>query len=249
MSKRIKLEFEAVRRMYVDEGLGYIAIARHFGCSWCVVHRTLREAGIHIRSLREQAQRMNERPEVRARRRAEGISRRRGRPLEIEEVKRLYNEEQRSVFYVARTFGASRPTVRRYLEENGIRVRDMSEQMRIEYKRPGYKERIAPRAFDKSMLKGPGSPTWSGGRKLSTDGYWLVYVPNHPSADRNGYVREHRHVMEQHLSRLLTAKEVVHHLDEDKLNNEIKNLEVLTNSEHARLHGIERGGLNIPRAS
>lgn len=47
---------------------------------------------------------------------------------------------------------------------------------------------------------------------------------------------EHRYLIEQHLGRKLTTDEVVHHKNGNKLDNRIGNLEVMTKSEHARLH-------------
>lgn len=46
----------------------------------------------------------------------------------------------------------------------------------------------------------------------------------------------HRWLMEQELGRKLRSDEVVHHINENKLDNDINNLEVLSKSEHARLH-------------
>ena len=46
----------------------------------------------------------------------------------------------------------------------------------------------------------------------------------------------HRHIMSIHLGRWLTKEEHVHHIDGNKLNNSIENLEVLSNKEHAERH-------------
>lgn len=51
-----------------------------------------------------------------------------------------------------------------------------------------------------------------------------------------GYVRKHIHVMECHLGRRLTKDEVVHHIDQDKRNNDLSNLQLMTNAEHTALH-------------
>lgn len=74
-------------------------------------------------------------------------------------------------------------------------------------------------------------------------GYVRVFVPMHPSA-RQGYVYEHRLVMERQLGRLLTTTEHVHHRNQDKTDNRVENLEVLSHREHRILH--ESG---IPDAS
>ena len=45
-------------------------------------------------------------------------------------------------------------------------------------------------------------------------------------------IREHRHVIEQHIGRRLLPHEVVHHKDGNPLNNAVDNLEILTQSVH-----------------
>ncbi len=52
---------------------------------------------------------------------------------------------------------------------------------------------------------------------------------------------EHRRVVEQALRRRLTTTEIVHHLDGNKLNNVLSNLEVTTQGIHAHSH-LYRGG-------
>lgn len=49
-------------------------------------------------------------------------------------------------------------------------------------------------------------------------------------------IAKHRLIMMKHLGRELTENEIVHHKDFNKSNNDISNLEILTPSEHAKLH-------------
>lgn len=49
-------------------------------------------------------------------------------------------------------------------------------------------------------------------------------------------VREHRRVMEEKLDRPLKSSEDVHHIDEDKSNNQPSNLEVVDHADHTREH-------------
>jgi hypothetical protein len=74
---------------------------------------------------------------------------------------------------------------------------------------------------------GPDHPKWKGGRKLTRWGYMYVHVGlQHPRATRQGYMLEHRLVMEKHLGRALKSTEVVHHLNGVKTDNRIVNLEL-----------------------
>lgn len=80
----------------------------------------------------------------------------------------------------------------------------------------------------------------SGGCTIKDKGYRVISCPCHPNADRDGYVLEHRLIMEVFLSRLLSRNEVVHHKDGNKLNNAIENLDLLSSkSEHSRLHALD----------
>lgn len=72
------------------------------------------------------------------------------------------------------------------------------------------------------------------------NGYRVIYEPDHPtcmtSDNWNGYIYEHRYVMEKYLRRALKDDEVVHHLDCNPANNRIDNLLLLTKSMHSKLH-------------
>ena len=48
--------------------------------------------------------------------------------------------------------------------------------------------------------------------------------------NRYGWRLEHRHVMEQHLGRLLARSEEVHHKNGDKTDNQLVNLELWSKS-------------------
>jgi len=49
-----------------------------------------------------------------------------------------------------------------------------------------------------------------------------------------------RAMVEQALGELLPTDVVVHHKDEDKLNNQFSNFETMTRAEHGRLHALQR---------
>lgn len=79
------------------------------------------------------------------------------------------------------------------------------------------------------------NPAWRGGRIQDRYGYWLVHSPAHPRANHQGYVREHRLVLEAQLGRYLTQTEVVDHMDGDPTNNAPGNLRLFAcNADHLR---------------
>lgn len=57
-----------------------------------------------------------------------------------------------------------------------------------------------------------------------------------------------RAMVEMKLGEVLPPEIVVHHKDEDKLNNQFSNFELMTNSEHGRLHARLRSGEHRQRS-
>lgn len=70
-------------------------------------------------------------------------------------------------------------------------------------------------------------------------GYVFEFCPTHRLRNLWGFVAQHRLVMEDTLGRPLRKGEVVHHRDENPLNNHPDNLEVMTKGDHHKHHMVK----------
>lgn len=98
-----------------------------------------------------------------------------------------YVSAGKSTLQIGREVGCNQQSVANALKRHGIPIRP-----------PG-------------PPSGERNPSWNGGMTVDKDGYMLIRRPDHPRANSNGYVREHRLEMEKALGRYLLPSEVVHH--------------------------------------
>ena len=100
-------------------------------------------------------------------------------------------------------------------------------------------------------LRGSKNASWKSDKKITHYGYIKIRCLDHPFKDCDGFVFEHRLIAEKYLlndensieingKKYLKPEYTVHHIDENKLNNDVNNLKVMTLSEHTSFHSKKR---------
>lgn len=77
-------------------------------------------------------------------------------------------------------------------------------------------------------------------RYTTKEGYRQHYNPSSPDARRNGYAPVHRDSARAKYKRDIGPNEVVHHRNGNKRDNRWRNLEIVTRSEHAKIHNFKK---------
>ena len=82
---------------------------------------------------------------------------------------------------------------------------------------------------------------WKFGGTVASNGYVKLRVgKGHPLADPNGYAYEHRVIWTAAGYPLLKGQ-IIHHINGNKTDNRICNLEAISRAQHNRHHNAERG--------
>jgi hypothetical protein len=71
----------------------------------------------------------------------------------------------------------------------------------------------------------------SNGYRKDNQGYVILWLPNHPLANKSGNVYEHRLVMSEQIGRWLAKHETVHHKNGVRNDNRPENLELWSNAQ------------------
>ena len=139
-----------------------------------------------------------------------------------DEVFRLRMVEGYSLSRMAKHFGVCVTTVHNWLKVYGIKCSPEDTLRR--------KQAVVP---------------WNyrGGQKES-NGYVLIASPDHPAHGKDGYVMQHRLVLEGEIGRLLFPEERIHHLNHKRCDNSVQNLLLLPSDKAHTLfhHWVSRVG-------
>lgn len=126
-------------------------------------------------------------------------------------IKSWHGGESQS--FIAKRYGTDQTVISKFLVMNGIEP--------VNRRRP---------------QRGPANPLWRGGR-TKLHGYIAIRLadddPMVSMRIDNGYVLEHRLLMARSLGRPLTRTETVHHINGDRTDNRLENLQ-LRQGQHGR---------------
>lgn len=151
--------------------------------------------------------------------------------LDEAEIVRLYTEENKSALQISRIMGCSVMVIFRRLAKNNIPTKSQAEVMKGRTLSKEHRAKVIKTL--QYGKKGADNPNWKGGRswrgRNKAKGYIIRLVDGR-------YVPEHRVVMERYLGRKLTKHEHIHHVNGNRIDNRIENLQLMTVSEHSKLH-------------
>lgn len=153
-------------------------------------------------------------------------------PYTEEQLFDLYVTKNMSQTEIGEMFGFSQHKVWRDLKRMGINSRKAAKRDQLGEKNSSWK--------GGKILVNYKTP--EGHRFLSdrnvTKGYYMVRLPGHPNAGKNGYVFEHIAVSLKSAGReKLEPFECVHHINFIKTDNQPDNLCICTKDKHREYHG------------
>ncbi len=171
--------------------------------------------------------------------------------IPTEELIDMYWNKGMSIREITHHFGYSHPekntALHQLFDRRGISKRNTSEMMHLRYQK-------SPETFFVNKPKGENHHKWKGGRRKN-NGYIHILKPNHPKADKLGYILEHRYVWEEAHGSPIPKGWVIHHLNGIRHDNRPQNLVAVPKCKHehhtfvktlqARIRELEQLHLSI----